>query len=218
MLTRLLGSKYQLMSFVLSPVNLGIPAARRRKYTLCILQDFLREQPFSPQASLTPMQKGSEGPESEAEPHSKSRKLVFPCEPHMFRHLFYRTLEVDAGIYLTASDAQVQQDRAETARRRGLDTEFYRGTSQCHIVDLAQSPYYCGQAEANSEKVLLVVPALLRGSLMYALPHKRCLVAQENLLVQGIPVPGFVDPPVGFEDLCPHIAENPLGEGQSRVM
>ncbi len=196
---------YLVTSFQHSPVDLGIPSQRIRKYTWGVRRDVVDSSGGgAPCLSKMTMV----GTATRTPP-------VLPGRAE-FLSLFGRTLELDASVYLAAPAPVIQDVASKLARERYLQVPALGATipwkpllSLAHRVRLAKYKEMLQEHKelltpsgdvATSAIVNLhqtpgvfgitarTAPALLKASRLYSLQLDRPLLAVEHFLVQGIPL------------------------------
>ncbi len=214
-----LSAAYVVTSFHTSPVDLGIPSRRSRKYTWAVRRD------------LFDTARGVAGGGGAPQLWHAPRPRPTPPSRAEYLALFQRPLEVDASVYFVASETLLRSAAEKMASARFLPTpdpelpvrwpsllpaaqrvrlEGYRARLRGqHLLARVGERGDRGEGEGTATSsaianlmqnpgmfgtVLAVAPALLKASYLYSLHLERPLLATEHSLVQGIPLAECLPP------------------------
>ena len=208
MLSKHIGSKYAVESCIFTPVQLGFPSNRNRRYTVCMLVG-RRHDDF----------------------HECSLRITRPYAIDTFREVAFRDLRVDCRVYLQAGKERQHQVYISQATKKHLPGEWClaqkfswirlmgRGDRRrlaewgVRAAALALSagsstaatatesdrgnPFMCVNAQQNASfakaRHTNIMPTLMRGSRIYVctpdFAWRPCL-AEELLCAQGLPMFG----------------------------
>jgi len=233
----ILGSKYHINALICTPLDFGIPAQRKRKYTLCRLKSVTVEHPLATSMGASPQ--------------------AFPYSRASLAKLFGRRVLLDGDVFLAAPAELLNEDTRRLAAARGrlvpgfvaaqvtnrellppgqlVRLEGYESLAAAKDTeaDVAAGEVVVSSPSTSAETVLQLsvaprraqivnlmqnphhfqtiqnlAPALLRGSVLYSMSAQRRFLPEEHFLIQGIPVMELL--PVGPKNVYPFL--KPLQE------
>ena len=161
-----------------------------------------------------------------------------------FKEVFYKTLMVNASIYMVVSDRELAEHKAVWLQRRG-ESYLELFTEQAHLGPFNDAAFrvrlevfneeYQKFIAKNAEQPAVVfcnlqqhcewmglsakphVPSLLKGSWLYDLVSGKEVVPLQHFLASGFPVPGWCAPKLGDRFPCPAlITRTPLTHEASK--